>query len=59
MPWTADGVWRAVYQDPRGRQYVIDTAGEPVYGVWFIPVDELQPSIIVDRTADQPGAKDP
>jgi hypothetical protein len=25
----ADGVWRAVYQEPSGRQYVIDASGEP------------------------------
>jgi hypothetical protein len=52
-----DGVWRAVYQDLGGRQYVIDGGGEPVYGVWCIPEDEPQPSVIVDRAGNQPGAK--
>jgi hypothetical protein len=55
-----DGLWRPVYQDPRGRQYVIDAAGEPVYGVWFIPQDEPRPTIIVDRPARPlPGPVDP
>jgi hypothetical protein len=52
-----DGVWRTVCQDEQGRQYVIDATGEPVYGVWFIPRDEPQPTIVVDRTGNQPGAK--
>jgi hypothetical protein len=55
MPWTAtfveftDGVWRAVSQDPRGRQYVFDAAGEPVYGAWFVPEDEPQLRMFVER----------
>jgi hypothetical protein len=40
-----DGVWRAVYQDSQGREYVIDASGEPVYGVWFIPPDDPQPCV--------------
>jgi hypothetical protein len=44
-----DGVWRAVYQDPRGRQYVLEASGEPVFGVWYIPPDEPPPCVIVDR----------
>jgi hypothetical protein len=44
-----DGVWRAVYQQPDGRQYVIDGGGEPVFSVWFIPPDEPQPCAIVDH----------
>jgi hypothetical protein len=31
-----DGFWRAVYEQPHGRQYVIDDEGEPAFGVWFI-----------------------
>jgi hypothetical protein len=30
-----DGVWRPVYEQSDGRQYV-DVDGEPVYGVWYI-----------------------
>jgi hypothetical protein len=47
-----DGVWRAVYQEPGGRQYVIDATGAPVFGVWFIPQDQPRPCVIVDRTGD-------
>jgi hypothetical protein len=43
-----DGAWREVYETPEGRQYV-DVNGEPVYGLWFIPPDELEPDVIVGR----------
>jgi hypothetical protein len=36
----ADGVRRSVYEEPDGRQYVIDKDGEQVYGVWYIPREE-------------------
>jgi hypothetical protein len=51
-----DDVWRQVYRDRQGRQYILHVSGEPVYGVWFIPRDEPQPTVVVDSTADQPGA---
>jgi hypothetical protein len=46
------GVWRAVYQQPDGRQDVLDDAGEPVFGVWFISPDEPRPCAVVDHTGD-------
>jgi hypothetical protein len=41
-----DGVWRPVYEQPDGRQY-IDVEGAPVYGTWYIPRDEPQPDAVV------------
>jgi hypothetical protein len=35
-----DGAWRPVYEQPDGRQYV-DVDGEQVFGVWYVPRDEL------------------
>jgi hypothetical protein len=32
---------------PDGRQYVLDDAGEPVYGVWFIPREEADWPVVV------------
>jgi hypothetical protein len=32
----ADGTRREVYEDPDGRQYVLD-GREEVYGVWLLP----------------------
>jgi hypothetical protein len=46
-----DGVRRPVWEDSRGRQYVLDAEGEPVFGVYFIPPeppDDPQPCAIVD-----------
>jgi len=42
------GAMRPVYEEPGGRQYVIDNDGEPVYGVWIIPREECDRPIIVD-----------
>jgi hypothetical protein len=36
-----DGFDRDVYEDAQGWQYVIDCAGEHVYGRWLHPADEL------------------
>lgn len=44
----ADGIRREVYEDTKGRQYVLDSDGEPVYGVWCIPREECDWPIIVD-----------
>jgi hypothetical protein len=44
----ADGVWRPVWQDGKGRQYVLDCDGEPVYGVWLIQTADGQPCVVVD-----------
>ncbi len=43
IPFT-DGTHREVYQEPDGRQYVLD-GREKVYGVWVLP-DE--PTEVVD-----------
>jgi hypothetical protein len=37
-----------VFEQPDGRQYVLDDDGDCVYGVWFIPRDECNAPIIVD-----------
>ncbi|HLW66473.1 MAG TPA: hypothetical protein VKS79_14255 [Gemmataceae bacterium] len=44
----ADGACRLVYEDAHG-QYVMDDGGEPIYGVWFVPREELEAMF-----ADQP-----
>jgi hypothetical protein len=44
----ADGPMRPVYQAPDG-QYVIDDAGQRVYGVWFIPQDDHDMPTILDE----------
>jgi hypothetical protein len=49
------GVWRPVWEDRHGRQYVLDGDGEPVYGVWRVPRDDVQPCAIVDAGT---GTKD-
>ena len=43
-----DGHWRAVYEQPDGRQYVIDDDGEPVFSVRFIPRDEADQPVIIE-----------
>jgi hypothetical protein len=43
-----DGVSRAVFEQLDGRQYVLDDAGDRVYGVWYIPAHPRQ---IVLRTS--------
>jgi hypothetical protein len=35
-----DGVEREVYQDAKGRQYVIGPDAELVYGQWLPPADD-------------------
>jgi hypothetical protein len=37
----ADGVTRVVYEDTVG-QFVLDDEGEPIYGVWYVPREELE-----------------
>jgi hypothetical protein len=41
--WFTDRVWRLVYEETDGLQYVIDGCGVKVYGVWFIPRDDPTP----------------
>jgi hypothetical protein len=46
VPFT-DGIDRDVYQAGDGRQYVVDTAGLPVLGVWILVEDgETEPPVI-------------
>lgn len=48
--WFTHRVQRAVYQQPDGRQYVLDDEGEKIYGVWYIPPEERTgPDIIVEK----------
>jgi hypothetical protein len=35
-----DGLERDVYEDADGRQYVLDSDGDRVYGQWLWPADE-------------------
>jgi hypothetical protein len=45
------GIWRDVYEQPDGRQYVLDDDDEPIYGIWHIPREEWLPSpdVVVDE----------
>jgi hypothetical protein len=38
----------ARYEQPTGRQYVIDHGGEPVYGLWYIPREEADLPVVVE-----------
>jgi hypothetical protein len=38
-----DGVTHDVYEDTDGRQWVVGSNGERVYGVWLPPADEPLP----------------
>jgi hypothetical protein len=50
-----DGSCREVFQQPDGRQYVLDDAGDPVHGVWIIPEEEsVWPAAVVDAQVRQP-----
>ena len=40
-----DGSRRPVFEEPGGRQYVVDDNGERVYGVWIIPPDAEEPIV--------------
>ena len=40
-----DGNTRPVFEAD-GRQFVVDDAGERVYGVWYIPPDDRVPIIV-------------
>jgi hypothetical protein len=43
-----DGIRREVFEEPDGRQYVLDGDDQPIYGIWFIPREECDPPLIVD-----------
>ena len=47
--WFVDGVKRPIFEEPNGRQYVIDDDGEPVYGVWYVP-----PEVLAEMFGDRP-----
>jgi hypothetical protein len=40
------GPMRPVYEELDCRLYVIDDAGERVYGIWYIPRDESKPVVM-------------
>ena len=46
-----DGTSRAVFEKVDGHQYVVNDEGDPVFGVWFIPKDEIDLPLIVDAEA--------
>ena len=43
-----DSSRRLVYEEPNGRQYVLDDLGEPVHGVWILPLDEVIPDRVIE-----------
>jgi hypothetical protein len=43
-----DRTRRPIFEQLDGRQFVLDDAGDRVYGVWIIPKDEFDLPIIVD-----------
>jgi hypothetical protein len=49
----ADGLWRVVWEEPSGKQYVVvDDDGTREYGVWYIPQpadEEPYPDAVVDE----------
>jgi hypothetical protein len=45
-------IWRDVYEQPDGRQYVLDEDDEPVYGVWYIPQEMPEPDAVVNGSDD-------
>jgi hypothetical protein len=42
-----DGIERDVYEDDGGRQYVLGSDGERLYGQWLPPADE--PAVVETR----------
>jgi hypothetical protein len=48
----AIGTARPVYRDNKSRQFVLDDAGEPVYGVWLHP-EVYQEPVMVELAANQ------
>ena len=48
-----DGVWRPVYVDEHGKQFVYDDNGERVYEAWLYPEDD-QCDLPVIVPAEQP-----
>lgn len=43
-----DGSRRLVYEEPSGRQYVLDDLAERVHGVWVLPLDEVIPDRVIE-----------
>jgi hypothetical protein len=59
----ADGRICLVYAGPDGRQFVIGDDGDPVYGVWYLPLDGADEPIKVHQPKSgqvpiSPTAKD-
>lgn len=44
-----DCIQRRVYEEPSGRQYVVDDDCEPVYSVWYVP-----PEVLAEMFGDKP-----
>jgi hypothetical protein len=38
-----DGLWRAIYEQPDGRRYLLDDDDERVYNVWHFLNEKMQP----------------
>jgi hypothetical protein len=48
----SDGLWRVVWEEFDGKQYVIADDGSLAYGVWYIPHpddEEPYPDVVVDE----------
>ena len=52
-----DCVWNPVMEGIDGRQHDVNTDGNRVYGVWFIPYDNPQPDAVVGPANDLLGDK--
>jgi hypothetical protein len=49
-----DGATRPIYQQPDGRQYILNEEGERVHGVWMIPEEEsFLPTIVVEARSSK------
>jgi len=42
------GKMHPVYEDCDGRQYVLDGRGQRVFGIWYIPPEDVDRPVIVD-----------
>lgn len=46
------GLVLPVYLDRRGRQYVVDDDGMPLYGLWLYKVGDDEPLVLTARPAN-------
>jgi hypothetical protein len=51
-----DGVWRAIYEQPDGRRYVLDDDDERVYSVWHYLREKMLPTpdVVVEAHDREP-----